>query len=297
MSKNKIRNTRADTIFHLMNNTLLLIFFLLVIIPLISVVSHSISDPMTVYSGKVFLLPKNLSLISYQTLLNDPRIGQGYLNTIFYTVVGTMINLVMTVMAAFPLSRKYFYGRKFFNLMFTFTMLFSGGLIPRYFLVRDLGLLDTVWAMMIPGAMSVWNVMICRTAFSTTISDDLQEAAALDGCGDIYFIIRIVIPLSGSILAVMALLYAVGHWNAYFDAMIFLDSERLYPLQLILRSIFASSQMNDLTGDFKEQAMRTALVETMKYSLIVVASLPLMIAYPFVQKFFVKGVMIGSLKG
>lgn len=211
MRSSHIRSTRADVLFHWINNALLLIFFLLVIIPLVSVVSHSISDPMTVYSGKVFLLPKNISFISYQTLLNDTRIGRGYLNTIFYTVAGTAINLVLTVMAAFPLSRKYFRGRKLFNLMFTFTMLFSGGIIPRYFLVRDLHMLDTVWAMLLPGALSVWNVMICRTSFAETISDELQEAASLDGCGDIYFIIRIVLPLSGSILAVMALLYAVGH--------------------------------------------------------------------------------------
>ena len=297
MARNAIRKSRVDRTFTAINLSFLGLCFLIVVIPLISVISHSISDPMTVYSGKVLLLPKDINFVGYTTLLQDERIIRGYSNTILYTLVGTTINLLLTIMAAYPLSRRFFYGRRVFAMIFTFTLMFSGGLIPRYFLVRDLKLLNTMWALVIPNAMAVWNVMIARTFFVEGIPEDLQEAAALDGCSDLYFIVRIVIPLSGSILAVMALLYGVGHWNSYFDALIYLEDEKLYPLQLILRSIFASTKLDDLTGDFAEQAQRTALVEVLKYALIIVASLPLLIIYPFVQKFFVKGVMIGSLKG
>ncbi|GIO59737.1 MULTISPECIES: carbohydrate ABC transporter permease [Paenibacillus] len=298
MKPSIMKEARADRWFTLLNYAVLSIILIVVLYPLIFVVSASFSSSTAVLSGRVWLWPVEPTLEGYRAVFKNAMVVKGFLNTMFYTVAGTGINLVFSVMAAYPLSRKDFRGRNGFMLIFVFTMMFSGGLIPSYLLVKDLGMIDTVWAMLLPAALSVWNVIIMRTYFQTTIPDELLEASQLDGCSDLRFLLRIVLPLSGPILAVIALFYAVGHWNQYFNAMIYLKRAELYPLQLVLRDILVQNEVNiDMLGDAKTAAARQGLRELLKYSLIVVTSFPLLVVYPFVQKFFVKGVMIGSLKG
>ena len=216
----------------------------------------------------------------------------------FYTVFGTLINVFMTVLAAYPLSRKDLKYRKPIIMLFTFTMLFNAGMIPNYLLIRDLHLLNTRWALLIPGAISVYNMIIVRTFFMSNIPDELLESARLDGCSDFRFLLNIVLPLSGAVIAVITLYYAVGHWNQYFNAVLYLTDKNTYPLQVFLRNILLENSINDLSaGSVVNESERTYLNELLKYSLIVVASAPLLAVYPFIQKYFVKGVMIGAVKG
>lgn len=293
-----IRESGGDRAFNVANYVLLTIVLIVVLYPLVYVVSASFSSSYAVLSGKVWLWPVEPSLEGYKAVFKNKNILTGFQNTFFYTLAGTFVNVVMTVLAAYPLSRKDFRGRNKFMLLFVFTMMFNGGLIPTYFVVKDLSMIDTVWAMLIPTALSVWNVIIMRTYFQTTIPGELLEASQIDGCNDFRFLLKIVVPLSGPIIAVIALFYAVGHWNQYFNAMIYLKNPQLYPLQLILRDILVQNEVRiDMLGDVKSAAARQGLRELLKYSLIVISSVPLMLVYPFVQKFFVKGVMIGSIKG
>ncbi|MFB4327986.1 carbohydrate ABC transporter permease [Paenibacillus sp. CR_12] len=298
MQSPAMKESGSDRVFTVVNYVILSVFLIVVLYPLIYVVSASFSSSSAVLSGKVWLWPVEPTLEGYRAVFKNTMVAKGFMNTLFYTLAGTSINLILSVMAAYPLSRKDFRGRGLFMLLFVFTMLFNGGLIPTYLLVKDLGMIDTVWSMLIPGALSVWNVIIMRTYFQTTFPTELLEASQLDGCTDFRFLWRIVLPLSGPILAVIALFYAVGHWNQYFNAMIYLKSADLYPLQLVLRDILVQNEVNiEMLGDAKTAAARQGLRELLKYSLIVVTSVPLLIVYPFLQKFFVKGVMIGSLKG
>lgn len=298
MHAKPIRESGGDRAFNVVNYIMLTIVLIVVLYPLVYVVSASFSSSYAVLSGKVWLWPVEPSLDGYKAVFKNKNILTGFQNTVFYTLAGTFINIVMTILAAYPLSRKDFRGRNKFMLLFVFTMMFNGGLIPTYFLVKDLHLIDTVWAMLIPTALSVWNVIIMRTYFQTTIPGELLEASQIDGCNDFRFLLKIVVPLSGPIIAVIALFYAVGHWNQYFNAMIYLKNPQLYPLQLILRDILVQNEVRiDMLGDVKSAAARQGLRELLKYSLIVISSVPLMLVYPFVQKFFVKGVMIGSIKG
>ncbi|WP_374706180.1 MULTISPECIES: carbohydrate ABC transporter permease [Paenibacillus] len=293
-----MKEAGSDRLFTIMNYLVLTLIMIIVLYPLVYVVSASFSSSSAVLSGRVWLWPVEPTLDGYRAVFKNGMVVRGFMNTLFYTVAGTGINLLFTVLAAYPLSRKDFRGRNVFMLLFVFTMMFNGGLIPTYLLVKNLGMIDTVWSMLIPAALSVWNVIIMRTYFQTTIPGELLEASQLDGCTDFRFLLRIVLPLSGPILAVIALFYAVGHWNQYFNAMIFLKRADLYPLQLILRDILVQNEINiDMLGDAKTAAARQGLRELLKYSLIVVTSVPLLVVYPFVQKFFVKGVMIGSIKG
>jgi len=294
----RIKSSVGDRLFTSMIYALLSVFFLMILYPLIFILSASISDPSAVVSGKVWLWPVQPTLMGYEAVFKHKLIGSGFANSVYYTVFGTAINIVMTVLAAYPLSRSDLYGKNVIMLLFVFTTMFSGGLIPGYLLVKDLGMLNTVWAMVLPGALSVWNVIITRTYFQTALPAELLEAAQIDGCNDFKFVGKIVIPLSGPIIAVMTLYYAVGHWNQYFNAMIFLNKQNLYPLQIVLRNILIQNDVNALMlSDIANVAQREALRVLLKYSLIVVSTLPLMLVYPFVQKHFVKGVMIGSLKG
>lgn len=298
MKRSIIRESGSDRVFTIVNYVILSIVLILVLYPLIYVVSASFSSSYAVLSGKVWLWPVEPSLDGYKAVFKNKNIVTGFQNTVFYTAVGTFINVIMTILAAYPTSRKDFRGRNFFMLLFVFTMMFSGGLIPTYFVVKDLHMINTVWAMLIPTALSVWNVIIMRTYFQITIPNELLEASQLDGCNDFRFLLKIVLPLSGPIIAVIALFYAVGHWNQYFNAMIYLKDPQLYPMQLILRDILVQNEVKiDMLGDVKSAAARQGLRELLKYSLIVVSSVPLLLIYPFVQKFFVKGVMIGSIKG
>ncbi len=299
-TKKRIKESFADRVFDVINTFLLSLALFIVLYPLIFVVSSSFSSSKAVISGEVWLWPVGWDLAGYEAVFNHKGIVYGFLNSFFYMVTGTLINVTLTIMAAYPLSRKDFLGRGLWMFVFVFTMMFSGGLIPYYLLVRDLGMLNTRWAMIIPNAMGIWNVILTRTFFQVTIPDELLEASQLDGCSDFRFVWSVVIPLSASIIAVNTLFYAVGHWNSFFDAMIFLREQRLYPLQIILRDILIQNDIEPsqlAMYDVRDAMAREALKVRLKYSLIVVASVPVLVIYPFVQQHFVKGIMIGSIKG
>ncbi|AFH62844.1 sugar ABC transporter permease [Paenibacillus mucilaginosus K02] len=286
----------GDRIFIAGTYIFLTVVLIAVLYPLVYILSSSISSPAAVSSGKVWLWPVDLTLDGYKAVFRNDQVISGYANSLFYTVFGTLISVALTIMIAYPLSRKSFFGRSPLMIFVTFTMLFSGGLIPTYLVVKSLGMIDTRWALLIPNAIWVWQVIIARTFFQSTIPDELSEAAEIDGCSDMRFLFSVIVPLAKPIIAVLALMYAVGQWNAYFDALIYLKSQSIYPLQLILRSILI---LNNGTGsiDAAEMVKRQQLAELMKYSLIVVASLPVLVIYPFVQRYFVQGMLIGSVKG
>lgn len=293
-----IRDTRSDRLFTIGNYTFLVVVLIAVAYPLLYIVSSSFSSPEAVLSGRVFLWPVDPSLEGYREVFEYRKIWIGYRNSIYYAVVGTFINVVATVLAAYPLSRNKLMGRNAIMFLFAFTMMFNGGLIPTYLVVRSVGLLNTRWALMLPMAISVWNMIITRTYFKVTIPDELLEASQIDGCSDFRFVWSVVLPLSGPILAVISLFYAVNHWNQYFWALVYLRDLELFPLQLFLREILVQNEVsNEMIGDIESATARDQLRELIKYALIIVASLPVLAAYPFVQRYFVKGVMIGALKG
>ena len=250
-------------------------------------------------SGKVRLLPVDFTFQSYRAVFKYSSIWVGYRNSIIYAIIGTTISMVLTLFAAYPLSRSDFRGKKILMFIILLTMMFSGGLIPNYLLVKNLHLLDTMWAVVLPGAVSAYNIIVARTFFDNTIPKELQEAAEMDGCSDFKFFLKVVIPLSAPIIAVLSLWVIVGLWNSYFMPMIYLDSQEKYPLQLVLRRILLLSQINLNQTNIDPEIIRRNqyLGEMLKYGTIIVSTLPLMIVYPFVQKYFVKGVMIGSVKG
>jgi putative aldouronate transport system permease protein len=290
--------SRGDRIFNIVNHFLLIIITLIVIYPLVFVLSASFSDPQAVLRGEMFLWPKGINFHSYEKIFQNKDILRGYTNTLIYTSVGTLINLVMTILAAYPLSRKDFIGRNAIMALFVFTMFFSGGLIPTYMLIKNLGMLNTLWVMIIPNAVSIWNIIIMRTFFQQSIPNELHEAATIDGCSNIQTLTRIILPLSMPIIAVTILFYAVGHWNAFFNAMLYLSDKDKFPLQLILREILIQGQTNDMVKMSTESAIKQQReVEGIKYAVLVVANIPVLLLYPFLQRYFVKGVMIGAIKG
>ncbi|MCG7381744.1 carbohydrate ABC transporter permease [Paenibacillus sp. ACRRY] len=294
--KNTIRETFGDRIFLTVTYIVLTVVLIAVLYPLIYILSSSLSSPAAVSSGKVWLWPVDFTLDGYKAVLGNDQVISGYANSLFYTVCGTLISVTLTIMIAYPLSKKTFIGRSPLIMFITFTMLFSGGLIPTYLVVKSMGLIDTRWALLIPNAVWVWQVIIARTFFQNSIPEELSEAAEIDGCSDIRFIFSVMLPLAKPIVAVLSLMYAVGQWNAYFDALIYLKSQSLYPLQLILRSILI---LNNGSGtiDAAEMVRQQQMAELMKFALIVVASLPVLVIYPFVQRYFVQGMLIGSVKG
>jgi putative aldouronate transport system permease protein len=291
-----IKESKGDKLFLYCIYFILFLVLIIVLYPLIYVLSSSFSSPAAVTSGRVFLWPVDFSLKGYEKLLITPQIMSGYANSLFYTTAGTLISVILTVMISYPLSRKLFFGKNVLMMLITFTLLFNGGLIPTYMVVKQMGLIDSRWALLIPNAIWVWQVIIARTFFQSSIPDELLDASEIDGCTDFRFIWSVVIPLSKPIIAVLFLMYAVGQWNAYFDALIYLKSANLYPLQLILRSIIINNNSSS-AGDALNFVAKQQLAELLKYSLIVVASLPVLIIYPFVQRYFVQGLMIGSVKG
>ncbi len=295
--KSKIKESYTDRLFLTFVYIFLISVLVIVLYPLIYIVSASISSPGAVSSGRVWLWPVDLSFKGYEVIFSNPQIVTGYANSLFYTFFGTLISVTLTVLIAYPLSRKTFFGRGFLMIFIVFTMLFYGGLIPTYLVVQSLGMVDTRWALLIPNAIAVWQVIIARTFFQSSIPDELVEASEMDGCSDIRFLWSIVLPLAKPIIAVLVLMYAVGQWNAYFDALIYLRSPELHPLQLILRNIIILNTGASGSMDASQMLERQQLADLMKYSLIVAASLPVMIIYPFVQRHFVKGMMIGSVKG
>ncbi|WP_322170899.1 carbohydrate ABC transporter permease [Acutalibacter caecimuris] len=294
----KIKQSRGDLAFDIINTVLLVLIMLVILYPLYFIVIASLSDPLEVLAGKVILYPKNFSVDAYGMVFKDGNIMTGYRNTLFYTVFGTAINIALSVLAAYPLSRRDFVGKKFFTMVLTITMFFSGGMIPLYLTVSSLGLLDTIWAILLPGAISVWNVVIIRTYFQTSIPFELTEAAMVDGATNFQLLFRVILPLSTPVIAVMVLFYGVAHWNAFFNALIYISSKQLYPLQLVLRSILIQNTPSDeMMADLDNAASRQLLAETIKYALIVVATAPIIAVYPFLQKYFVKGIMVGAVKG
>ena len=293
----RIRNSFGDRVFIFFVYLFLVLVLLVVLYPVIYIVSASFSDPNAVTAGKVWLYPVDFSLRGYQVTFQNPQIVTGYLNSLFYTVVGTFISVVLTVFVAYPLSRRDLYGSNFLMFLITFTLIFSGGLIPTYLVVRQLGMIDTRWALLIPQAVAAFQVIIARTFFRATIPEELVEAAELDGCNDLQFLWSVVLPLSKPIIAVLALMYAVSQWNGYFDALIYLKSSDLQPLQIVLRNILILNTTASGSMDATAMAQRRQLADLLKYCLVVVGSVPVLLIYPFVQRYFVKGILIGSIKG
>ncbi|NMA66924.1 MAG: carbohydrate ABC transporter permease [Clostridiaceae bacterium] len=277
----------------------MILFLIIIAYPLYFILIASISDPTLIYNGEVLFFPKGITFLGYEKIFQDEKILIGYRNTIMYTLVGTLINVALTVTGGYALSRKDMKGRRFILRIFTFAMFFNGGMIPTYLLVKNLGMLYTFWAMVIPNAVSIFNIIIARTYYENNIHPELHEAAFIDGCGNLTFFHKIALPLSKSLTAVMVLFYAVGHWNSFFNALIYLNDQMMYPLQLILRNILIVNQSmdNSMLNDVREMLEKQKAAELIKYGVIVVSSLPILILYPFIQKYFVKGVMIGAIKG
>jgi putative aldouronate transport system permease protein len=293
----RIRDSFGDRVFMFFVYLFLVVVLLIVLYPMVYIVSASFSSPLAVTAGKVWLYPVDVSLRGYEVTFQNPQIVTGYLNSLFYTVAGTFISVVLTVFVAYPLSRRDLYGSNVLMLLITFTLIFSGGLIPTYLVVRQLGIIDTRWALLIPQAVAAFQVIVARTFFRSAIPDELVEAAELDGCNDLQFLRWVVLPLSKPIIAVLALMYAVSQWNGYFDALIYLKSSDLQPLQLVLRNILILNTTSSGSMDAAAMAQRRQLADLLKYCLVVVGSVPVLLIYPFVQRYFVKGVLIGSVKG
>ena len=295
-AKNRIKITAGEKIYYAIVNLILGVFFVLVLAPLINIVASSFSSADAVIKGKVLLWPVEFNVEGYKAVFDYKGIWLSYWNTIVYTVVGTAINLFMTMIAAYPLARKNLPLKKPVVMLFMFTMLFSGGMIPGYLLIRNLKMINTIWAIVLPGAISVYNMIIART-FIQGIPSDIEEAAKIDGCSDIYYFWKMVLPLSKTVIAVLALYYAVGHWNDYFTPWLYMNKTEKYPLQIILRTILVMNTFDAESMLEDDLLANKALQDLLKYSLIIVSSVPILVAYPFAKKFFLKGVMIGALKG
>lgn len=295
----KIHESKEDIRFDIIVGILVFLLTLIVLYPLYFVVIASFSDPNLVESGQVLFLPRGITFEGYKYIMGDNRIWRGYLNTFIYTIFGTMLAVVITVTAAYALSRKDMIGRGVIMKYFVFTMFFGGGMIPTYLLIKELHLIDTYLVLILLGSFSVYNLILCRTFFQNTIPLELQEAAEIDGCSIPHFFFSIVLPLSKAIIAIMVLYYAVGHWNSFFDALIYINRDELRPLQLVMRDILIQGQSIN-AGAIKDPKLLKRMQQisrSIKYGSIIISSLPVLIFYPFVQKYFVKGVMIGSIKG
>lgn len=294
--RNKIK--QSDRAFNFLLLVILSIFLLIVLYPLIYIVSSSLSSGSAVTGGKVMLWPVDFSLTGYEIVFSNLRVWTGYANTIFYAVVGTLLNLVLTILVAYPLSRKDFHGRSVMTIIFMIPMFVGGGMIPTYILMSNLGLTNTRGAMLFAGALSIYNMVLMRTFFQNSIPIELLESAKMDGISDIGYLLRVVLPLSKAIISVITLYYMVSHWNSYMNPLIYLRDKELQPLQLVLREILYSTRVE--TSQIQDVGLISQLAsatDTMKYALIVVSTVPMLVLYPFVQKFFEKGVMIGSVKG
>ncbi|MET3941849.1 putative aldouronate transport system permease protein [Paenibacillus sp. PvP094] len=290
--KRRSRMTVAEAIMY----AFAILFLIAIMYPIYFIVIASFSDPSSVANGQVWVFPKGFTLEGYKELLRHESIWIGYRNTILYTVVGTLIGLVVNISAAYALSRKDLVGRKFFSLFFIFTMFFSGGLIPTFLTIRDFHLYNTFLVMVLPFSVVVFDMIVARTFFQTSIPGDLWEAAQIDGCGNLRYFVLVVLPLSKAIIAVLGLWIAVGYWNSYFNALIYLKDPNLYPLQLILRNILITNQMQSGMGTGEAAQVALRLANLMRYSVIIIATIPIMCVYPFIQKYFNQGVMIGAVK-
>lgn len=297
---NKFKKSRSDRLFDCIIYVIAFIVLIIALYPLWYVVIASISSPLEVVQGNVRLFPKGFNLNAYASVFSNSEILNGYYNTIKYTLIGTLINLVMTTAGAYPLSKADLYGKGFIITLVTITMFFSGGMIPSYLLINNLHMIDTIWAMVLPGAISVWNMFIMRNFFQNSIPEELIESAYVDGCTNIRTLISIVLPLSKAIIAVMTIFYAVGHWNSYFNALLYINKRENYPLQIVLREILLMGRgvtEADSGGTVVNSVDDLLMFESLKYTVIIVASLPVIVLYPVMQKYFVTGMMVGSIKG
>ena len=293
-----VRASKGERTFQLFNNALMLVVSVLTLYPVLYVALASVSDPSRlIREGGLLLWPKGFELGAYKIVFNNPNIGSGYLNTILYTLVGTLIGLFVNISAAYALSRRDLVGRRLITFFFIFTMFFNGGLIPTYFTIRDFHLYDTFWVMVLPFSVAVYNMIVARTFFDSSLPKELLDAAQIDGCGNLRFFFSIALPLSKAVIAVIALYIAVAQWNSYFNALVYIRSENLKPLQLVVRNILITNQSLVGAGDglAAQEAMR--LSNLMKYAVIIITTVPIMCVYPFVQKYFSQGVMIGAIKG
>ena len=293
----KIKRSKQDIVFDVIVYGISAVVLLIVLYPLYFVVIASFSDPYAVANGQVWLWPKKFTFDGYREVLKHAEIWKGYANTIMYTLVGTFVGLVVNIFAAYALSRKDLVGRKFFMFLFVFTMFFNGGLIPTFLTIKQFHLYNTFSVMVLPFSVNVFNIIVARTFFQSSIPDDLWDAARIDGCGNLKYFFHIVLPLSKAIIAVLGLWTAVGIWNSYFNALIYLKDSSLYPLQLILRNILIVNSMQGAMGTGEAAQVQLRLANMMRYSVIIVSTVPIMCVYPFIQKHFDQGVMIGAVKG
>ena len=287
----------GDWFFHSANYLFMIALVLATVYPFIYVLATSLSDPIKVMAGEVWLFPIGLNFDAYDIVLRSKTVWNAYGNTLFYVVAGTSLNVVLTMLGAYPLSRRSLYGRGFFSFIIVFTMFFGAGMIPNFLLVKELGMLNTRWALIIPGAISAWLLIMTRTYLQANIPDELVEAAQMDGANDLIILWRLVVPLSLPILAVIALFYGVGHWNEYVSALIYLRDVSLQPLQVILRQILLAQMGLDLTTMVDDTFKEALMAQTLRPATTIVATLPILLFYPFLQRYFVKGMMVGSLKG
>lgn len=295
---NRIKPSGSDRVFYIVNGILLMFIFLITLYPIYLVVICSFSDPIAVHQGKVLLLPKGITFLGYERTLAHKDLLMSYWNTIKYTVVGVAVNLAFTMPAAYALSVKKLSGRRAISFLVTFSMYFSCGMIPNYLLIKSLGLLNSFWVMILPGAVSAYNLIVARSFIESNVPDELYEAAQLDGCGRIRFFLKIVVPLSSTLIAILALFYGVGHWNSYMNALLYLQDRDLMPLQVVLREILNTTRFSP--EDFVDPEildMLNQMAESMRYSILIFTTLPVLAVYPFLQKYFVKGITIGSVKG
>ena len=295
--RRKQQLSREDRVFNILLGTITVVCVAVILYPLLFVLVASVSDPMEIFKGNVWLLPKGFNLDAYKQVFRNKDIFTGYKNTLLYTVVGTLITIIITFSAAYPLSRKKLYGKNKIMGFFLFTMFFSGGMIPTYLIVKKMGLYNSMWAVILVGTVSVYNIIVARTFMQNTIAEELYEAASMDGCGDIRVFFKMVLPLSAPIIAVLVLFYGVNFWNSYFNGLIYLSERSAYPLQLFLREILLNNMADSMMDTAGMDVSAYMLSESLKYAVIIVSSVPMLVLYPFLQKFFVKGVMIGAVKG
>ena len=302
MKTKPVKRCREDVIFDTVIFIILTLILFVVAYPLYWVIISSFSDPTAVSAGKVLLRPMGFTLKGYAEVFKNSQVMRGFFNSIVITFVGVCVNLAVTLPTAYALSRDNFSGKKPITVFYMITMFFGGGMIPPYLVVKNMQLLNTIWALVLPGCLSVYNMIVARTFFKSNISEELYEAGEIDGCTQSRFFFQIALPLSKAIIAIMVLYYGVGHWNSYFSALLYISDQDKYPLQLVLRNILITNQ-TALSQTATTAAARAALqeqqqlIDVMKYSLIIISSVPVLIMYPLVQKHFVKGVMIGSVKG
>lgn len=297
VKRKSVPKPTGDVIFDIIIYCISMVLVLITLYPMYFVVIASFSDPTYVATGETLLLPKGITLRGYQKLFEYKQLWTGYKNTIFYVIAGTLFSLFVNIPAAFALSRKELYGRRLFTAFFLIPMFFTGGLVPTYLIISKLNLVNSFWVMVVPFSVVTYYIIVGRTFFVTSIPNELWEAAQLDGCGTLRFFLNIVLPLSKAIISVIGLWAAVGLWNSYFNAMIYLQEEELQPLQLVLRNILINNQAMSTVETGQEAAEMKKIADLIKYGVIVVSSLPIMLLYPFVQKYFNQGVMLGSVKG